>query len=124
MPSSDSRRNHRAGLPRAAKKVQRGNRASHSALRDHRERCIEALRRLEVEGGTNSFFDKAMTLLTRHWVGTPWSGRADLLQTVDWLMRVGAHSANSGESMSIAAAASVDLAVSMAPRRARRRISR
>ena len=38
----------------------------------------------------NAFFDKAMILLTRYWAGTPWSGRAELLRTADWLIRVGA----------------------------------
>jgi len=65
-------------------------RVSHHALRNGRERCIETLKRLGAGHGTNCFFDKAMILLTRYWAETPWNGRADLLQTADWLIRVGA----------------------------------
>jgi hypothetical protein len=63
---------------------------SRSTLRSDREHHIEALKRLVDDHGSNRFFDKAMTLLTRHWADTPWTGRAELLQAADWLMRVGA----------------------------------
>ena len=92
MPSSGLRRIQRASLPRTTRKtIRRRYRVSHSALRDDRERCIEALKRLGASRGTNCFFDKAMILLTRGWGKTRWSGRAELLHTVDFLIRVGAH---------------------------------
>jgi len=102
------------------KKIRRGNRASNGTLRDQRERCIEAVKRLEADAGTNCFFDKAMILLTRHWVATPRSGRADLLQTADWLIRVGARNPRLGESMGVAAASAHREISAEVPRAARR----
>lgn len=90
MLSFESHRNSRASSPKSAGKAcHRRKRVSHDALRDGRDRCIEALKRLGADRGTNCFFEKAMILLTRHWAKVPWSGRADLLQTADWLIRVG-----------------------------------
>jgi hypothetical protein len=66
------------------------HRATHNALRSNRERCIEILKRLDASRDTNLFFNKALILLTRYWAETPWSGRAKLLQTADWLIRIGA----------------------------------
>ncbi len=59
-------------------------------LRIDRGRCIVALERLINGHGSNRYFENAMVLLTRHWAETPWSGRAELLQAADWLIRVGA----------------------------------
>ena len=73
--------------------IHRGPRMSHRALRNDRERCIQTLQRLGVGRGANCFLDKAMTLLTRYWAETPWNGRAELLQSADWLIRVGAQTA-------------------------------
>ena len=90
MPSSGSRRIQRASLPKTTRKtIHRRYRVSHSALRNERERCIEALKRLAASRGTNCFFDKAMILLTRHWGETRWSSRAELLHTVDFLIGIG-----------------------------------
>ena len=90
MPSSDSCRIQQASLSEATRKtVHRRSRVSHYALRNGRERCIQTLKRLGADRGTNSFLDKAMILLTRYWAETPWNGRADLLQTADWLIRIG-----------------------------------
>ena len=91
MRSSGPRRIQRASLPNTTRKtIHRRYRMSHSALRNDRERYIEALNRLGASGGTNCFFDKAMVLLTRGWGKTRWDGRAELLHTVDFLIRVGA----------------------------------
>jgi hypothetical protein len=84
MPSSRPRRIRRTRLPKTTRK-----RVSHSALRNDRERCVEALTRLGASGGTNCFFDKAMILLTQRWAETRWSGRAELLHSVDFLIRIG-----------------------------------
>jgi hypothetical protein len=73
------------------KTIFRQHHVSHSALRNGRDRCIETLRRVGAGSGANCFFDKAMILLTRCWAETPWRGRAELLQTAEWLIRVGAH---------------------------------
>jgi len=69
--------------------LHRRHRVSHLTLRQSRDRHIDTLKRLEAGRGTNRFFAKAMILLTRHWAETPWNGRAELLQTADWLIRVG-----------------------------------
>jgi hypothetical protein len=91
MPSSGSRRIQRASLSKTIRKtIHRRYRVSRSALRNDRERCIETLKRLGASRGTNCFFDKAMVLLTRRWGETRWSGRAELLHTVDFLIGIGA----------------------------------
>jgi hypothetical protein len=91
MPSSGSRRIQRASLSKTIRKtIHRRYRVSRSALRNDRERCIETLKRLGASRGTNCFFDKAMILLTRRWGETRWSGRAELLHTVDFLIGIGA----------------------------------
>jgi hypothetical protein len=97
MPLSGSRRIQRASLPKTTRKtIHRRYHVSHYALRSDRERCIEALKRLGASRGTNCFFDKAMILLTRRWGATRWSGRAELLHTVDFLIRIGARGSASG----------------------------
>jgi len=87
MASPAAGRLQRAGSSASRNGVRR---VSRSTLRIDREHHIEALKRLIDGRGANRFFDKAMILLTRHWAETPWSGRAELLQAADWLMRVGA----------------------------------
>jgi hypothetical protein len=96
MQLLDSGRIRQASLPEKTRKaIHRQPRMRHRALLNDRERCIQTLRRLGVGHGANSFLDKAMALLTRYWAETPWNGRAALLQSADWLIRVGAQTARS-----------------------------
>ena len=88
MPSPKLRRIQRPSLRKKTHKTL--HRVSHYTLRNNRERCIEELKQLGAGCYTNGFFNKAMILLTRYWAKTPWSGRAELLRTADWLTRVGA----------------------------------
>ncbi|HWV41957.1 hypothetical protein [Pseudorhodoplanes sp.] len=37
----------------------------------------------------NALLDRAQALLTAHWGAAAWSSRARILETVDWLLRVG-----------------------------------
>jgi hypothetical protein len=98
MQSLDSGRIRQASLPEKTRRaIHRAPRMSHRALLNDRERCIQILQRLGGGRGLNSFLDKAMTLLTRYWAETPWNGRAELLQSANWLIRVGAQTA-AGES--------------------------
>lgn len=48
---------------------------------------IATFRKLTNE--TNAFIEKAHRLLTSHWALASWSARAEILKTVDWLVRVG-----------------------------------
>ena len=48
---------------------------------------IATFRKLTNE--TNAFIEKAQRLLTSHWAQANWSARAEILKTVDWLIRVG-----------------------------------
>jgi hypothetical protein len=48
---------------------------------------IATFRKLTNE--TNAFIEKAQRLLTSHWAQASWSARAEILKTVDWLIRVG-----------------------------------
>jgi hypothetical protein len=90
LPLSPSRR-QRAHTPEAKRNtLHRRHRATHNDLRSTREQCVDALKRLIAARGSNRFFNKAMVLLTRIWAETPWNGRAQLLQTADWLIRIGA----------------------------------
>ena len=88
MPSAKLRRIQRPSLRKKTRKTL--HRVSHDTLLNNREHCIEALKLLGAGRYTNGFFNKAMILLTRYWAKTPWSGRAELLRTADWLTRVGA----------------------------------
>jgi len=55
-----------------------------------RDRYVEmiALAR-KLESHPNAMIDKAHRLLTRHWGKSDWASRADILKTVDWLLKVG-----------------------------------
>jgi hypothetical protein len=94
LPFSPSRRQHSPEAKRNT--LHRRHRATHNDLRSTRERCIDALKHLNATRGSNQFFNKALILLTRIWAKTPWNGRAQLLQTADWLIRIGASEPQAG----------------------------
>jgi hypothetical protein len=48
---------------------------------------IATFRQLTHE--TNAFIEKAQRLLTTHWAPASWAARAEILRTVDWLVRLG-----------------------------------
>jgi len=48
---------------------------------------IATFRQLTHE--TNAVIEKAQRLLTTHWAPASWAARAEILKTVDWLLRLG-----------------------------------
>jgi len=76
------------GRPRTGRpKVSYATRASSIASqRESRLSEIESLRRGSPV--TESFVDKAETLLTQRWSRANWRSREQLLRTVDWLLRM------------------------------------
>jgi hypothetical protein len=54
-----------------------------------RERYVEmiALAR-KFDASPSAMIDKAHSLLTRHWGPSDWAARAEILRTVDWLLKV------------------------------------
>jgi hypothetical protein len=81
--------------------TRRPRRLSHDELLDSRERFIDFLNGVGKAYGANHFFEKAMILLTRHWAAAPWAARGEILQTVDWLLRVGASGGAAGNAASV-----------------------
>ncbi len=54
--------------------------------RRHHLSTIEKFRVLT--GEANAFVEKAQRLLTTHWAHATWASRAEILKSVDWLLRV------------------------------------
>ena len=61
--------------------------AAIDSSRDQYIATIATFRKLTNE--TNSFIEKAQRLLTTHWAPASWNARAEILKTVDWLVRLG-----------------------------------
>ena len=65
---------------------------SPAAIDRERQAQMATITRARVLGETgNRLLDKAQNLLTAHWGAADWASRADLLKTVDWLLRVALH---------------------------------
>jgi hypothetical protein len=73
-------------LPQVLKPARRPSRR---AMIDQRDRCIAELARFRNGPGPNSFFDKSLQLLTRHWSTSSWHARAEILRTAEWLIELG-----------------------------------
>ena len=71
----------------AATPSQRMRPAAIDRSRQHYIALITAFRQLTNE--TNSFIEKAQSLLTNHWAGANWTARTEILKSVDWLIRLG-----------------------------------
>ena len=76
------------GSPRNGRpKLSYANRAtSIASQRESRLSEIESLRRDGL--ASDSFVDKAQTLLTQRWSKATWRSREQLLRAVDWLLRM------------------------------------
>jgi hypothetical protein len=72
---------------RAARSIER---IARQALIDRRDHCMaEIVHSWSEPGHSDSLFEKARQLLTRHWSASSWRARADILRTAEWLIGIG-----------------------------------